>query len=40
MKFLFKGVDFFPHDTRWKIIERRYIFIGLSGGWPCWRPCC
>ena len=30
MKFLFKGVDFFPHDTRWKIIERRYIFIGLS----------
>jgi len=32
MKFLFKGVDFFPHDTRWKIIERRYIFIGLSWG--------
>src|SRR5262245_66106405 len=30
MRFLFKGVDFFPHDTRWKIIERRYIFIGLS----------
>jgi preprotein translocase SecF subunit len=30
MKFLFKGVDFFPHDTRWKIIERRYIFIGIS----------
>ena len=30
MKFLFKGVDFFPHDTRWKIIERRYIFIGVS----------
>src|SRR5215468_2439136 len=30
MRCLFKGVDFFPHDTRWKIIERRYIFIGLS----------
>ena len=30
MSFLFKGVDFFPHDTRWKIIERRYIFIGIS----------
>jgi preprotein translocase subunit SecF len=30
MKFLFKGVDFFPHETGWKIIERRYIFIGLS----------
>ncbi|HWB46960.1 MAG TPA: protein translocase subunit SecF [Hyphomicrobiaceae bacterium] len=30
MKFMFKGIDFFPHDTRWKIIERRYIFIGLS----------
>lgn len=30
MKFTFKGVDFFPHDTRWKIIERRYIFVGLS----------
>ena len=30
MKFMFKGVDFFPHDTRWKIIERRYVFIGLS----------
>lgn len=27
---LFKGVDFFPHGTRWKIIERRYIFVGLS----------
>jgi len=30
MKFLFKGVDFFPHGTEWKIIERRYLFIGLS----------
>jgi preprotein translocase subunit SecF len=30
MRFLFKGVDFFPHGTRWKIIERRYIFIGIS----------
>ena len=30
MKFMFKGIDFFPHDTRWKIIERRYIFVGLS----------
>jgi preprotein translocase SecF subunit len=27
---MFKGIDFFPHDTRWKIIERRYIFVGLS----------
>ncbi len=27
---MFKGVDFFPHDTRWKIIEWRYVFIGLS----------
>ena len=27
---LFKGVDFFPHGTKWKIIEKRYIFVGLS----------
>ena len=27
---IFKGVDFFPHDTKWKIIEKRFIFVGLS----------
>ena len=26
----FKGVDFFPHNTRWKIISWRYVFVGLS----------
>ena len=29
MKF-FKGVDFFPHGTTWKIISWRYVFVGLS----------
>ena len=27
---MFKGVDFFPHGTKWKIIEKRWIFVGLS----------
>ena len=27
---MFKGYDFFPHNTRWKIISWRYLFIGLS----------
>ena len=27
---MFKGVDFFPHGTRWKIISWRYVFVGLS----------
>jgi preprotein translocase subunit SecF len=27
---MFKGVDFFPHGTKWKIIEKRVIFVGLS----------
>ena len=27
---IFKGVDFFPHGTKWKIIEKRLIFVGLS----------
>ncbi len=27
---LFKGYDFFPHNTRWKIISWRYVFVGLS----------
>ncbi len=27
---IFKGVDFFPHNTRWKIISWRYVFVGLS----------
>ena len=26
----FKGVDFFPHGTRWKIIKWRHAFIGIS----------
>jgi preprotein translocase subunit SecF len=26
----FKGIDFFPHNTRWKIISWRYVFVGLS----------
>ena len=26
----FKGVDFFPHDTRWKIIKWRHLLVGLS----------
>ena len=26
----FKGFDFFPHNTRWKIISWRYVFVGLS----------
>ena len=29
---MFKGVDFFPHGTKWKIIEKRMIFVGLSWG--------
>ena len=29
---MFKGVDFFPHGTKWKIIEKRNIFVGLSWG--------
>jgi preprotein translocase SecF subunit len=29
---MFKGVDFFPHGTNWKIIERRNLFVGLSWG--------
>jgi preprotein translocase subunit SecF len=27
---MFKGVDFFPHGTKWNIVGRRYLFIGLS----------
>jgi preprotein translocase SecF subunit len=26
----FKGVDFFPHGTRFKIIDKRVLFVGLS----------
>ena len=26
----FKGFDFFPHNTKWKIISWRYVFIGVS----------
>jgi len=27
---MFKGVDFFPHGTKWKIIEKRVLFVGIS----------
>jgi preprotein translocase subunit SecF len=27
---MFKGFDFFPHNTRWKIISWRYVFVGIS----------
>ena len=27
---MFKGFDFFPHNTRWKIISWRRVFIGVS----------
>jgi preprotein translocase subunit SecF len=27
---IFKGVDFFPHGTKWKIIEKRMLFVGAS----------
>ena len=27
---MFKGVDFFPHGTKWKIIEWRNVFVGAS----------
>ena len=27
---MFKGVDFFPHGTKWKIIEKRVLFVGVS----------
>lgn len=27
---MFKGVDFFPHGTKWKIIEKRVLFVGMS----------
>jgi preprotein translocase subunit SecF len=27
---MFKGVDFFPHGTKWDIVGRRYWFVGLS----------
>ena len=27
---MFKGVDFFPHDARFKIIGKRRVFVGLS----------
>jgi preprotein translocase subunit SecF len=26
----FKGIDFFPHNTRWKIIAWRHVFVGVS----------
>jgi preprotein translocase subunit SecF len=27
---MFKGIDFFPHGTKWDIVGRRFWFIGLS----------
>jgi preprotein translocase SecF subunit len=27
---IFKGVDFFPHGTRWPIIEWRRVFVGIT----------
>ncbi len=27
---MFKGVDFFPHGTNWRVIEKRVLFVGLS----------
>jgi len=27
---MFKGIDFFPHDTKWDIVGKRFWFIGLS----------
>jgi preprotein translocase subunit SecF len=27
---MFKGVDFFPHGTKWDVVGKRYIFVGLS----------
>ncbi len=27
---MFKGVDFFPHGTNWKVIDKRTYFVGLS----------
>lgn len=27
---MFKGVDFFPHGTKWDIVGKRFWFIGLS----------
>jgi preprotein translocase subunit SecF len=27
---MFKGVDFFPHGTKWDIVGKRYLFVGLS----------
>jgi preprotein translocase subunit SecF len=27
---MFKGVDFFPHGTKWDVVGKRYWFVGLS----------
>jgi preprotein translocase subunit SecF len=27
---MFKGIDFFPHGTKWDIVGKRYLFVGLS----------
>ena len=34
MSFLFKGVDFFPHDTRWKIIRALEMLQGKTDRLP------
>ena len=40
MKFLFKGFDFFPHDTRWRSSSGATSSSACPGRWPCWRPSC
>ncbi len=27
---MFKGIDFFPHGTKWDVVGKRYWFVGLS----------
>jgi preprotein translocase subunit SecF len=27
---VFKGIDFFPHGTKWDVVGKRYWFVGLS----------
>ena len=27
---MFKGVDFFPHGTKWDVVGKRFWFVGLS----------
>ncbi len=27
---MFKGIDFFPHGTKWDVVGKRFWFVGLS----------